>query len=219
MTGGPSDDVSAQLNQWVTLTDGRQVQARNLDGLTPARGMDSIYGRPGQLPLNAPVTSTPNTRHADLYRAVIHQFAVGSNPRYTPWGGYTFCNTFAGDVMRAMGVPLPTKRECYGYNDDATIGAQALHAWLNRSDSGWRRTYPTSQSDLQTLIAHVNAGRPALASDPGHVAVIRPGQPNVGSVRDLHIAQAGASGRCRNDITLGEAGYGSVFNPSFFVRD
>jgi hypothetical protein len=67
------------------------------------------------------------------------------------------------------------------------------------------------------LADHVNAGKPALASDPGHIAVIRPNQSNVPSVADLRIAQAGAHNL--NDIRLGDAGLGSTFDPRYFIHD
>ena len=58
---------------------------------------------------------------------------------------------------------------------------------------------------------------PALASDPDHVAIIRPNQTNVQSVSDLQIAQAGA--RNLNDVRLGDAGLGTRFNPRYFVHE
>jgi hypothetical protein len=197
------------LDKLITLVNGRTVKARDLDGLTPAKGMDSTYGKPGQLPLTAPVTSNTASRSALLYRAVIHQFAVGNNARYTPSSGYTYCNTFAGDVMRAMGASLPTKREYSGgaLRDDATIGFPALYNWLNGQSNGWRKV---ALSNWSQVVAHVNAGKPALAVTTSHVAVIRPNQSNVSGWGQLRIAQAGASGRITNDTNL-------YFQPAFFV--
>jgi hypothetical protein len=57
-----------------------------------------------------------------------------------------------------------------------------------------------------------------VASDPGHIAVLRPDQPaQIRSPAYLRIAQAGA--RNANDISLGEAGYGRVFKPEFFIHE
>jgi len=210
-------DVSAILNREVRLRNGAKVRVANLDGRTPVAGMDSIYGKPGQLPLKAVITSTSQNRHPDLYAAVIHQFGVEGNPRYAP-DRYTYCNTFAGDVMRAMGVPLPTKADL-GINkrDRATVGTQALYRWLltKAGAQGWREVNPNTSEGLRLLQEHVNAGKPALAADEGHVAVIRPGQ-RANSVADLRIAQAGA--RNLNNVRLGDAGLGRVFRPRFFIN-
>lgn len=209
----------AILDQSFALRDGRTVPSRSLDGLTPVVGMDSMYGKPGQLPLDAPITSGANQRDPVLTRAVINQFGVGSNPRYSPDGSYTYCNTFAGDYARAMGVPLPTKAEMGVNGDRATIGAEPLYHWLveHGRERGWREVDPATPVGLQALIAHVDAGRPALVSDPGHVAVIRPEQTDVQVAADLTIAQAGLNSL--NQGRLGDAGLGSRFNPRYFIHD
>jgi hypothetical protein len=192
------------LDTYVTLTDGRVVKVRDLDGATPVKGMNSTYGKPGQLPLDAPVKSSTSNRSADLYRSVIQQFAVGNNARYTASSGYTYCNTFAGDVMRAMGAPLPTKRQYSGLKDDATIGFPALYNWLNTQPNGWRKV------NLSQLVAHVNAGKPGLVVTTTHIAVVRPGQGNVTTNSSLRIAQAGATGKILNNTNL-------YFTPAFFI--
>lgn len=206
------------LDQKVRLRDGREILVSQLDGRTPVDGLDSIYGKPGQFPLNAPITSAPGARHPNLYAAVINQFGVEGNPRYVR-DTYTYCNTFAGDVARAMGVPLPTKEELLGRKDDpATVGAADLNNWfITRSgEQGWREVNPSTLEGLRILQEHVNAGKPAFAMDEGHIAVIRPGQ-DATSVGDLRIAQAGAHNQ--NDVRLGDAGLGSTFKPRFFIHD
>lgn len=207
------------LNERIRLSNGSEILVSQLDGRTPVAGMDSIYGKPGQLPLDAPITSTPGNRHPELYAAVINQFGVAGNPRYAS-DNYTYCNTFAGDVMRAMGVPLPTKTELgTGVpGDRATVNATDLNRWLTTQASahGWREVDPSTPEGFRLLKEHVNAGKPALASDPGHVAVIRPGQ-HGDSVADLRIAQAG--GMNINDVRLGNAGLGSSFRPRYFIHE
>jgi hypothetical protein len=89
------------------------------DEKNPAPGMDSTYGKPGQLPLDAPVKSNKSNRSAELYADVINQFGVGNNPRYDK-DNHTYCNTFSGDVARAMGVPFPQKRE-WGMNPNDKV--------------------------------------------------------------------------------------------------
>lgn len=210
---------SAILNQAFRLRNGSMVAARDLDGRTPLAGLDSTYGKPGQFPLKAPITSVPGERHPKLTEAVINQFGVETNPRYTR-DTYTYCNTFASDYARAMGVPLPTKAEQGVKGDPAPLAAEPLYRWLiNQShERGWREVDPTTPHGLRVLLEHVNAGKPALATDPGHIAVIRPNQGNnVLSVKDIRIAQAGAQNV--NDIRLGDAGLGTTFNPRYFVHD
>ena len=121
--------------------------------------------------------------------------------------------------MRAMSVPLPTKEEYLGKKGDpATISAPDLFKWLTTrsGERGWREVNPTTGSGLSTLLAHVNAGKPAIAADAGHVVVIRPGQ-SPSRVNDLRVAQAGASNRF--DMSITESGYGSSFKPRFFIHD
>ena len=192
------------LNTQVTLTNNSRVAARNLDGNYPVKGMDSIYGKPGQVPLqNVPVSSVSGARRPELYMAVIYQFGVAHNPRYTP-DGPTYCNTFAGDVMRAMGVPLPQKSS----SDRATIAFPALISYMNNQPDGWKKV---ALSDWKTVLSYVSAGKPALVLMPGpannptdgHVAVVRPNQPaGVSDWKQLHIAQAGASSHITNDTTI-----------------
>jgi uncharacterized protein YukE len=218
-SASPSSSLPPVLNQRVRLRNGAEVLPIELDGRTPVAGMDSIYGKPGQLPLQAPITSDSNNRHPQLYEAVIEQFGVEGNPRYTP-DNYTYCNTFAGDVMRAMGVPLPMKMELgVAANDRATVGTQHLYNWLNSPQArerGWREIDPNKPEDLRLLKQHVNAGKPALAADPGHVVVVRPGQ-TAENVGDIRIAQAGA--RNINDIRLRDAGLGGPFRPRYYIHD
>jgi|GEM_PF-1188050 len=203
----------------IRLSDGRQVLAPQLDGRTPAEGLDSIYGKPGQFLLKAPITSTADMRRPELYAAAINQFGVEGNPRYTRDGSYTYCNTFAGDVARAMGVPLPTKAEWLGIKGDpATVAAADLHRWFTTRSStqGWREVDPSTPDGLRLLQEHVNIGRPAMAVAPGHIAVVRP-NPQAETMADLHVAQAGKYNL--NDVRLGDAGLGASFNPRFFVHD
>ncbi len=239
---GCNTSCQQMLDQWLTLTNGQTVQAKNLSGTVPVKGMDATCAKPGQFPFgsecpvgsgkylpSSPVTSNSNNRYGDLLKAVIHQFGVNTNPRYTPgtyYGIYTtFCNTFAGDVARAMGSPLPTKQEYTGSGvDKATINADNLFNWFTGSNSGktttsiqrgWREVNATTADGLNQLVAHVNAGKLAIATIPGHIAVIRPGQGTVTRFSDLRVAQAG--GTNNSNIALSQ-GFGSS-TPRFFIHD
>ena len=181
--------------------------------------MNSIYGKPGQLPLDAPIKSQPGDRSSGLYQDAINQFGVGNNPRYTADGNYTYCNTFAGDVARSMGVPLPQKSEFGVKGDRATIGFPQMwdyftnpNAPVKAADNGWRAV---AKTDLSTLSSHVNSGKMAVVVNDGHIAVIQPGQ-DIGSFGSMKIAQAGAT--CSNDLTLSQ-GFGSSSEPQIFIID
>lgn len=217
-TGVPSYNSSTQLNASHLRRDGAWVNGFTLgNGSEPAIYMDTTLGKPGQFPLASTLTSSPSMRNKNLYESIIGLFAVGDNPqnRYAK-DSYTYCNTFAGDVMRAMGVPLPIKSS----SDPATKGAYDLYLWL-LAGNNWTRIYPNSSSqDLNTLINHVNAGKPALAaygtsSINAHIAVIRP-QSLPSNWRDLRMAQAGATNS--NNIALKDV-WGTTTVPAFFIRN
>jgi len=171
--------------------------------------------------VDAPIQSTSSSRHPDLYKAVIEQFDVEHSHlgRYRPSEQYpdTRCNIFAGDVMRAMAAPLPTKGELYNKVDPMTANARDIHAALRRGWGEWRQIDINNPNDRKLLLEHLRQGKPAVAADPGHIAVLRPDQPSIDHPADLRVAQAGASNA--NNLSLGEAGYGSVFQPDFFIHD
>jgi hypothetical protein len=216
------------------------VESRSISTL--AQAQDSLR-RNGDMAsiwrqIQAPIINTPNNRTADNYRLVIEQFESGyySHARYQ-WDSYgTKCNVFAGDVMRAMQAPLPTKRDLGTSSGTETAGAVLLNQWLNGTktwsssyatgpENGWIKIDVNSQADLNLLMAHVRAGKPALAStaSPNHIAVIRPDQDvsqltkdNLGS---LVIAQAGAKnfnrGRLSDVDGWRDVGYQNV---QFFIQ-
>jgi hypothetical protein len=206
----------SQNSQNGATNDGHVIR---YDGKKPAPGMDSTYGKPGQLPLDAPVTSDPENRSPNLYEDVLNQFAVGDNPRYVPdKNGNTFCNTYAGDVARAMGVPLPQKRE-FGMNpkDKATIGFPQLYDFFTNPDApvtasemGWSQI---NTGDLSNLEAHVNQGKLAVVVNNGHIAVVKPNQ-KFTSFENIQISQAGATNS--NNLTLSQ-GFGSSEKPQIFI--
>lgn len=158
---------------------------------------------------NAPIKNSPGERSKEAYLAVILQFGVeGYQCRYNPpcdgnknTAVDTRCNIFASDVMNAMGAPLPTKGEL-GHGaagsektDRMPAIASDIHKWLNEQHDGWRKLDINNPTDWEILMKHIAAGKPALASHPDHIAVIRPDQPSdlaVGKINEIHIAQAGA---------------------------
>ncbi len=211
-----------------------EVQAAR-DKLKAMEGMKAHWDQ-----VTAPLQNAPGQRSASSYADVIDQFDVDSAElagRYRAGGAGnadTRCNIFAGDVMRAMGVPLPTKGNLgkgqgdpnATYTDPMTAQASLLSDYFNRrlpwvtsaADQGvlsdWAEIKPATQAELNRLNAHVNAGKPALVSDSGHIAVIRPDQPALQSWQDLIIAQAGAA-----NFLFGPLKGHFTGTPQFFIHD
>jgi len=183
-------------------------------------------------------TNQPGNRHLLYYLGVINQFRVASayECRYRPYpengcaantgSSDTRCNIFAGDVMRAMGAPLPTKGELgigaagSENSDPMTATAVHLNAWLLAGNGGWARIDTASPADLARLLAHLRDGKPALASRSDHIAVIRPEQfietLTADNLGDLRIAQAGAFNS--NNTTLLK-GFGSLDGVQIYIHD
>lgn len=136
-------------------------------------------------------------RSRESYLAVMSQFEVNKNPRYTPSAGNTWCITFAVDVLRAMDIDIPE----YYYIDGKIQYMSATHFayWLKTSDAtklGFRRCSSEQEANRMAL-----QGFPTIAiwGDPrfpngdstGHIAVVRPPEnDNVNS--EPRIMQAGA---------------------------
>jgi len=193
--------IDAELPDNIPSSDPRYDPSAQPPSIT-----DPIMGSAWREFTKAPIQNQPGERSANAYLAVILQFDVANSYpcRYTPSCGGTTdtrCNIFVSDVMNAMGAPLPTKGDLgVGHGsakttDPMPANAPDTHAWLETQQDGWRKIDPNNPDDWAQLMAHVAAGKPALASHPEHIAVIRPDQPDgldVGNVGGLNIAQAGA---------------------------
>jgi WXG100 family type VII secretion target len=218
----------------------RLERQRRLDAAMPG-ARDTLDRDPNMTNMwrqvDAPLKNTAEQRSVEDYRAVIDQFDVENSHggRYRPDDQHpdTRCNIFAGDALRAMDAPLPTKSEFLAFidpnpdvdpkpaPDPMTVNAANAHTALDKGWGGWHHVDLNNPADLQTLHDYLQAGKPAVASDDGHIAVIRPDnlpeQLEVNNLKDLHIAQAG--GYNYNDIALGDAGYGAAFNPDFYIHE
>lgn len=218
--------------EMTVLSDVAQAQAslrRNSDMTNIAK---QIY---------PPITNGPNNRSAQNYKQLIEEFEIGyySHARYLPDSNGTKCNIAAADIMRAMQVPLPTKDDLGGVDGGGTLtaGAIRLNQWLNGNKTwtsnystgpqqGWRKINVNSQSDLDLLLSHVRAGKPALAStaSPGHIAVVRPDQDlsrlTKDSLGSLVLAQAGAKNFNRGLLSDVDGWkYLGYQNVEFFIQD
>jgi hypothetical protein len=120
------------------------------------------------------------SRSPELLRAIVDQFQVERNSRYTPHReGYTYCNIYVQDVMSALGAEFPH------------LGAVSTEKWLSEQGvaNGWYET------DARTAQMYANAGRPAITSmgSDGHLQVIVPEQDGAYDFsRGVAISQAGS---------------------------
>lgn len=159
---------------------------------------------------SAPFINGPSNRSASNYLSVIQEFEPMRHGRYQ-WDSETKCNVYVYDVMRAMGAFLPTKQDANpALNDLTPAPTETLNSWLTDgrgAAAGWREVL---QSDLQTLVNHVRAGKPAMGfrfvahnDSRNHMVVIRPDQPQYGPyrVQDLRTAQAGAKNFTQGQIS------------------
>jgi len=218
--GKPQEEIAAFIEEWIKGSS--EYQARNggtapasspssstaptsgtpsssgvtYDGSTAAAGTTNVNA---WVPVTAPEQGSPSARNAATYDNVINQFAVGSNPRYQPRDGNTYCNIFAWDVTKAMGAELPHWVDANGnpaaQGQGRELDANATNAWLNQhgAKSGWRKV---SAEEAQAM---ANQGHPTVASwdnqgGIGHIAVVRPGEVTGNGPA---IAQAGSE--CFND--------------------
>jgi hypothetical protein len=141
---------------------------------------------------NAPIQNSPDQRSPYSYIAVINQFRVEDEfpCRYRPYptngcaagtgSGETRCNVFAGDVMRAMGAPLPTKGDLGVGHGDArdtdpmTAPCRHLVGWFASENGGWRHVGTDSNGELNEMLEGLHAGKPGVALSMEHIAVLRP---------------------------------------------
>ncbi len=155
--------------------------------------------------VNPFIRSNTATRNAGLYRKVINQFNVETNPRYAvnkKGRNDTYCNIFIWDVTSAMGAEIPhyvdpVTREPMYY--PSTKGARELTAnatydWLATKGEkyGWKEV----TAEQAQLLA--NQGKPVVTakknnSGKGHVQVVCPSADGkYDPQRGVTIAQAGS---------------------------
>lgn len=158
--------------------------------------------------LNAPITSAPNKRSADLLKQVIAQFDVNAEryrKRDIDNNGTldTFCNFYSRDYTRAMGCPLPEG-----------LRANEMFDWLQTERArllGWE------EHDEHTAQRCADEGMCVLAvwknpepKKPGHIAPLIPSDGESGTF----ISNVGASNFARGHLSKG---FGNK-TPRFWVR-
>jgi hypothetical protein len=164
---------------------------------------DGIHVPDAWVPTTPPLTNDAGNRDPSKYLAVVRQFDVENNSRYTPRNNSTFCNIFLWDVTKAMGC------EATGVGQGKELNANAACAWLSGVgyNHGWSRCSALEANN------NVKVGCPAVViwMNPkgiGHVAVVIPSdRPGV------RIAQAGATNFFDGDVSKG---FGKL--PVFFYK-
>lgn len=168
-----------------------------------------------------PPVSPANPAMVQKIKDLIHSMNVTGNSRYLPKNGDTYCNIFAMDFCKKMGIPLP---EYLDWNKDGRIddylNANESISWLNGSyNKGGVQTGP--QLGWKTVTAdqaaqYASEGKVVVAGWinpdarlPGHMAIVRPES----TAGNIQIAQAGGSNFEKGSVTKG---FGSR-NVSYFV--
>lgn len=117
-------------------------------------------------------------RSSSTYAKAIDSFKVETASKYQPSGGQTYCNVFAQDVMKHsdLNAALPSGTTTTMYN-----------ALYGNKDSHWKSV------GFQEAQKRANQGHPTIAIKPGHVVVVRPKGSEITQLKEVQIAQAGAT--------------------------
>jgi hypothetical protein len=179
------------------------VDAPVFDGTVAAPGVE---GRDLARAIKAPVQSREGNRSAETYLNVIHQFAVGVNPRYDPDGDKPRGHIFIWDVTRAMGAEIPHFLGIKELNLAQTVD------WI-RHDAlmkGWQR------ADISLALQVAAAGAPVLAVPKEiktkWIGVVRPNE----RAKDGKPLLSAAGKERGNGLTVQQA-FG-VFAVEYFVH-
>lgn len=221
-----------------------RAQLRMNEAMVGTDGSDTLLGQ-----VNAPIqhfdipaensrgSSKWNCRgFGEHYQHAIDQFAVTSPefaPRYrpSPKRPEHRSHVFAGDVMRAMGAPLPTMGDIgtggsgMQFTDPRTAPPIEINDWLrnplrsmNPAIGGWSRIDVSSRQGLQQLVDHVMRGKPAMAIRDDLVAVVLPNQEEVTRLEDIWVALAGRKNHARIPVQIGFELYKKQPRPDFFIH-
>jgi hypothetical protein len=161
--------LGAEAHRAPVLGAEPSTDARTFDGETAPPELTS---RDVWRAVNPPLQSREGRRSGELYKQVINQFAVGTNPRYEPDDTRPRAHIFVWDVSRAMNAEIPH----FAGARELTI-AQTVD-WVRRegSNRGWRKT------DIDGAIQAANEGMLVVAvpKDPNVklIALVRPGPPD-----------------------------------------
>ncbi len=199
-------DDGGLINGTTSASSAMQKVTNGLFGTQSFEGYSEAIPTAASVAVNPYVTSTAYNRNAQLYRQVINQFNVETNPRYEvnkKGRGDTYCNIFMWDVTRAMGAEIPhyvdpeTMEPRY-YPDTQgarEMNANSIYRWLGTKgqEYGWKEVSAETAQQL------ANAGHPVVTAKQnpggvGHVQVVCPSldggyDPRTG----VTVAQAGST--------------------------
>ena len=191
-------------NMWYRLSDGRGWVASAVTKGYPPRGNCSGS------------TTTTNGSAQQIIDAVNR---VNPDVNYRTDGKWTYCNWFAADVLRLLGVNVPrvSSTASWNYYNSPVFGnqqkpwlAENLYAYFSAGGDGkWREVNATDtvNKSNQGRVIVASIGIPPGGSD-GHIAIVVPG----GSGSGVRVAQAGL----RNGKNLSvQEGFG-VRTPRYF---
>ncbi len=203
-------------------------------GVAPSKGSGADVF-PG-VPFDPPIKSSPGARSREDYDAVLDQFKVATNPRYTPnrqGKNETYCNVFVWDTTRALGAEVPIAYDDKtgkpmtwdpkagvwkgsGYEHDAN----GMVDWLDKfgASNGWKKV--TAEEAQKSA----NAGKPAIAAwknpgGTGHVAMVRPDGGPFDPAKGPKIAQAGKTNFDQGWVKDGFKGCPDKSQIEYWVHD
>ncbi len=178
------------------------------------------------IPVTPVITSGPGDRRPELYQAVLQQFQVARNPRYTPRDTSgdgeidTHCDAYVSDCTKAMGCEIPP----WAYEDRSPsppgeggeLSANGSILWLRAggTDGGWRKLKGATEALERAIKGYPVAACYYNSGGIGHVAMVRPGQPD--PIRGIPVAQAGARNFDDGFLLDGFGSYGPI---EFWTHD
>lgn len=174
-------------------------------------------------PIAPRLFSQKGARNPEVYRQVVAQFGVETNPRYiaghdnNPNNGLeTYCNIFLWDVSVAMGCEIPH------WIDPATLVGVAMGKGRETDANGvcdWLAVHSLLEGwmicGVMQARTRASAGYPTCVAwkNPGsigHVAVVMPGMDYT------HISQSGGSNFYDKNLIYG---FGNVRPLAFYTHD
>jgi len=152
-----------------------------------------IWNEIGHLPISDEyLPARSRIVNPEEYLKIVNYFNVDNseNKRYERSGTRrdprTYCNVFASDVTKAMGVEIP--RFIYENYKTKQFSAAHQYNWLHKEgeELGW------VEISSEEAIEYANMGYPTVVSHPDHITVAIPGEPEeYQGVMYPRIAQSG----------------------------
>lgn len=198
----------------ISIADRFERADRSDGGLHPISGSGASSNPQPPPPSSGTGSSSNNTADVKKVKDAIAALNVTKNPKYQPKNGNTYCNIFAMDFCKKMGAPFP---EWLDWNKDGKIddylNANEAISWLDGSYNakkgvkvetgaqlGWKIISANEAAQYASEGKVVLAGwTNPVASDPGHLAVVRPES----TAGNIQIAQAGGSNFDKGAVTQG----------------